>query len=227
MNWEGSNPNAEIKVSENSERYYTFGEKGYENVKTKGYKKLLYKDIYPNIDVEYTIPDKGGIKYKFILHPNADPALIKMHYTGAIEEIKKCIDGNIIIETPAGDIIDHAPESYYENSKQAINSSFEISKNTVSFQLHTSNSTLQTIIIDPWTTTPTSMQINNAPLDIDYDKYGNVFFSGGTGPYKLSEYSSTGVFLWTFTNPSNFEFNGFKYFYSKFCVLSFCKKIYN
>ena len=218
MNWEGCNPNAELIVSEASEGYYTFGEKGYENVKAKGYKRLLYKDIYPNIDIEYTIPDKGGIKYKIILHPNADPSLIKMHYTGAIEEIKKDKDGNIIIETPAGDITDHAPESYYENSKQALNSSFKISKSTVSFQLQTSNSTLQNLIIDPWTTTPTSMQTNNLALDIDYDKYGNVFFSGGTYPFKLSKYSSSGTFLWTFTNPSNWALGA--YYYSKFCVLT-------
>ena len=62
MNWEGCNANAELIAGEQSEGYYTFGEKGYENVMAKGYKKLLYKDIYPNIDLEYTIPTKGGIK---------------------------------------------------------------------------------------------------------------------------------------------------------------------
>ena len=218
MNWEGCNPNPEIKVSEASEGYYTFGEKGYENVKAKGYKKLLYIELYLNIDVEYTIPDKGGIKYKIILHPNADPALIKMNYTGDFEKIIKDNIGNIIIKTLAGDITDHTPESYYENTKQAINSSFEIRKNTVSFQLQTSNSKTQTIIIDPWTTTPTSMQTNNAALDIDYDIFGNVFFSGGTAPFKLSQYSSTGLFLWTFTNPVSFS-SGVNW-YSKFCALT-------
>jgi len=220
MNWEGCNPNAEIKVNEASEGYYTFGEKGYENMKAKGFKKLLYKDIYPNIDVEYTIPDKGGIKYKVILHPGANPSLIKMLYTGAIEEIKKDKDGSIIIETPAGAITDHPPKTYYENSKQVINSSFEINNNTISFQLQTSNSQLPTIIIDPWTTTPTSMTINNTALDIDYDKYDNVFFSGGTEPFKLSKYSNTGAFLWTFTYPNDWANISGYYFYSKFCVLT-------
>ncbi|MEI8203966.1 MAG: hypothetical protein WCH34_13180 [Bacteroidota bacterium] len=48
MNWEAYNPNTEIVSSEPSEGYYTFGEKGYENVKAKGYRKLLYKNLYPN-----------------------------------------------------------------------------------------------------------------------------------------------------------------------------------
>ena len=43
MNWEGCNPNAEIKVSEASEGYYTFGEKGYENVKAKGFRNSTNK----------------------------------------------------------------------------------------------------------------------------------------------------------------------------------------
>ena len=219
MNWEGCNPNAELISSEQSEGYYTFGEKGYENVQAKGYKKLLYKDIYPNIDVEYTIPVKGGIKYKIILHPGADASLIKMHYTGDVEEMKIDIDGNVIIETEAGNITDHAPESYFEANKTKINSSFIINKNTVSFQLPTSNSQLQTIIIDPWTITPTSLSTNNAALDIDYDIYGNVYFSGGASPYKLSKYSSLGTFLWTFTNPAIWaNYNG-QLCYTKFCVL--------
>ena len=59
MKWEGSNPNTIIEVTDPTENYYTFGEKGYENVKAKGFKKLTYKNLYPNIDVEYIIPEKG------------------------------------------------------------------------------------------------------------------------------------------------------------------------
>src|SRR3972149_4913004 len=72
MHWEGSNPNAIIEVNAPAEGYYSFGEEGYEKIKAKGYKKLTYKNLYPQIDVEYTIPEKGGIKYQLILHPGAD-----------------------------------------------------------------------------------------------------------------------------------------------------------
>ena len=219
MNWEGCNQNAELITIEQSEGYYTFGEKGYENVQAKGYKRLLYKDIYPNIDIEYTIPDKGGIKYKIILHPGADASLIKMHYSGDVDTLKIDKVGNVIIETETGDITDHAPESYYEAIKSKINSSFKINKNTVSFHLPNSISTLQTLIIDPWTTTPTGMTTNNAALDIDSDLKGNVYISGGITPFKLTKYSNLGAFLWTYTNPSNWSYSNGNY-YSKFCVLT-------
>ncbi|MCX6231348.1 MAG: gliding motility-associated C-terminal domain-containing protein [Bacteroidetes bacterium] len=221
MNWEGCNPDAELVAFEENEGYYTFGEKGYENVKAKGYKKLLYKNMYPDIDVEYIIPEKGGIKYKLILHPGADVSIVKMRYSGDIKKLKKDKRGNLIIKTPAGDVIDHAPHSYYEINNSNIASSFQIKGNTVFFQLIVLNALRknQTILIDPWTTTPTTMSTNIAALDIDYDRYGNAFFSGGTCPYKLSKYSSTGVFLWTFTNPAIWGNFGSELSYSKFCVL--------
>ena len=60
MHWDGCNPYA-VLVEDITTGYYTFGTKGYENLKTNGYKKLTYKELYSGIDVEYTIPDKGDI----------------------------------------------------------------------------------------------------------------------------------------------------------------------
>jgi gliding motility-associated-like protein len=219
MNWENCNPNPEIIANEISEGYYTFGEKGYENIKAQGYKRLTYKNIYQNIDVEYIIPENGGIKYSIILHPGADESKIKMNYSGNVEKIIKDKQGNIIIETPAGVITDHSPESYYEADLKQISTAFQLNASTVCFQLSGSNSSdkSQNIIIDPWTTTPTSLLTNNTALDIDHDGYGNVYFSGGSTPYKLSKYSDSGVFLWTFTNPLNWC--TLANVYSKFCLL--------
>ncbi|MFZ4400152.1 MAG: gliding motility-associated C-terminal domain-containing protein [Bacteroidales bacterium] len=219
MNWVGCNSDAEIIASEISEAYYTFGEKGYENVKAKGFKKILYKNIYPNIDVEYSIPEKGGIKYKLILHPGADVKLIKMNYSGDLKKMKRKHNGNIIIRTAAGDICDHAPESYYEETNSKITSEFLLKGNTVSFQFPGLDLSVKskTIIIDPWTTTPVSLLSNNVALDIDFDYFGNVYVSGGSGPFKLAKYSVTGNLIWTFTNPSTWMSD----FYSKFCILPY------
>ncbi len=219
MNWEGCNADVELIVSEKAVGYYTFGEKGYENIKAIGYKKLLYKNIYPNIDIEYTIPEKGGIKYRIILHPNANPAVLKMHYSGAIEKLLKDKEGNIVVQTQAGDIIDYAPESFLESTQSKINSSFSLHNKTVTFQIQALDSKNHTIIIDPWTVIPNGLDTTKVALDIEYDNQGNVYVSGGTGPYKLSKYSSAGVFQWTFTNPSTWSNNIFTYWYSKFCIM--------
>jgi len=229
MWWTGCNSNVNIETSEESDGYYTFGEKGYENIKAKGYEKIIYKNLYPGIDAEYTIPAKGGIKYEIILHAGADLSLVKMKYSGDIENISSDSAGNIIIKTPAGNIIDRAPASFYEESNTPISSAFEINANTISFKLNelktpdsrlqTPNSQLSTIIIDPWTTIPTSLTTDNAAYDIAFDDYGNVYVAGGTttSPYFLAKYSSIGNLLWTFTNQLNWSSDC--YAYSKFCIL--------
>ncbi|MGD0711305.1 MAG: gliding motility-associated C-terminal domain-containing protein, partial [Bacteroidales bacterium] len=228
VNWMGSNPDPEIIASEPSSNYYTFGEKGYENVKAKGYKKIIYKNLYPQIDIEYTIPEKGGIKYKLILHPGADISQVKMQYTGDVENAIKDFEGNILVNTPAGAIVDHTPQSYYMENHDIIPSAFVLKDNVVSFKLNEPSISpvgeqipehrFQTVIIDPWTTTPTSLTTNNTAFDIDFDNFGNVYVSGGSNPYKLSKYSIAGSLLWTFTNPAGWSSTS-QNAYSKFCLL--------
>ena len=177
MQWEGCNKNSVLASSEESEGYYTFGEKGFENIKAKGFRKLIYKELYPGIDAEYVIPEKGGIKYSLIIHPGADITKIKMKYSGDVGKIKISADGNILMATPAGEITDRAPLSFYKNNSEKINSSFEIKGNIVSFRLDSkAQNTNQSIIIDPWTTTPTSLTTNNAALtnNTEIKKKGNV-----------------------------------------------------
>ncbi|MFA6924181.1 MAG: T9SS type A sorting domain-containing protein [Bacteroidales bacterium] len=207
MQWDNCNPNATIEVSEQSEGYYTFGEKGYENIKAKGYKKLVYKNLYPGIDAEYIIPEKGGIKYSLIVQPNADLSVVKMSYTGDVEKIKTDNEGNISIKTEAGDITDHTPQSFYKDSRANVTSMFELKDNIVSFQLKAQSSKLEAIVVDPWTTTPFSG--NTKALNVDYDDFGNVYISGGDYAAQLSKiakYPPSGVApIYVYTCPSGWE----------------------
>ncbi|PIY05093.1 MAG: hypothetical protein COZ21_04825, partial [Bacteroidetes bacterium CG_4_10_14_3_um_filter_31_20] len=60
-NWQNANTEVKIEVSEKQEDYYTFR---MQKDICYAYKKITYKNIYPNIDIEYTIPnDSAGIKY--------------------------------------------------------------------------------------------------------------------------------------------------------------------
>ena len=89
MEWEGANPNAEIVTENKSTEYFSYaykvnGEQKNENY-IYGYKKLTYKNLYPNIDVEYVFHPTDGIKYSFILHPGADVSQIKMTYSNRVK----------------------------------------------------------------------------------------------------------------------------------------------
>ncbi|MCX6271428.1 MAG: gliding motility-associated C-terminal domain-containing protein [Bacteroidetes bacterium] len=221
MEWEGSNPEPRIEVSDQSEGYFTFGEKNFEETKLKGYRKLMYKEVYPGIDIEYTVPIGGGVKSVYIIHPGANPNVIKMHYSGDIRRIRKDKHGNIRIITPAGDIIEHAPSAFYEDLQLKEKCNFKLSGKNTCFFLPKSPDSIHTLLIDPWTTIPNTLTTTNAAYDTDVDDAGNVFVSGGSFPNKLAKYNSSGTIIWTYTNPINWSnmIPWGTHGYSKFCLL--------
>ncbi len=206
MQWLGCNPNAELVAEEQVSNYFTYSN----NIKAKAFKKIVYKNIYPNIDIEYIFPEnKSGIKYSFILNPGANPNLIKMLYT---DPKKLAIDENqnLIITSDFGNFIDHAPNTYFKDGGK-IGSNFQLNYNTVSFKLNiplTNNNQQQTtnstIIIDPWVITPTLPSVNKA-FEIGKDSLDNVYIMGGTTDASLQKYDPTGTLLWTYST----GFNGY------------------
>lgn len=163
----------------------------------KGYEKLIYRNIYPNIDIEYTVHPVIGVKYAFILHPGADLSHIQMNYDREV----RLINNELKISTLFGDITDHAPLSFYENqSHVTIQSSYQLSGKTVSFELASYDSN-RTLIIDPWVQTPTFPDNWDCVWELDTDAAGNVYVIGGIMPLQLKKYSSTGVLQWTHSTP--------------------------
>lgn len=200
--WENSNPDVEIIGEDPTSEYfsYTFKEDGQnKNVNyIKGYKKIIYKNLYPNIDVEYTFHKTDGIKYSLILHPGADVSKIKMNYsdTPVLSE-----NGDLHFTTLFGDIIDHAPKSFYsDNSSVLINSKFFITGNTVGFALDPYDNS-KSVTIDPWVISAT-FNTSTAVWEVETDGSGNVYVIGGETPMQLQKYASTGgAPIWTYTTP--------------------------
>ena len=155
MLWQNANPNTVIEASELTADYHSYhyiqASTQYKNVNfVKAFKKITYKNIYPNIDIEYVFSEKGGLKYSLTLRPGADPSQVKMVYDSHVSLNSA---GEIHIDTKFGDIIDHAPLSFYQqNNSSVISSNFIKTGNTVSFQLANYDRT-KTVVIDPWTQT--------------------------------------------------------------------------
>ena len=214
MNWEGSSPNMKLIAEDEKSFYFNYympiidKDKVIGNV--KGFGKILYKNIYPNIDIEYTIHPKEGIKYTYLVHPGADISSIKMKYSGA--DIQKAKNGNIVISAEHGFITESAPSSFFGNTENGrpIDSEFRITdKNVVGFMIAGGNQIItEELTIDPWqagTPFPISAYTAN---DVTVDGSGNAITYSykpdpNPGPNSLSgqridKYSSTGVFQWTF-----------------------------
>ncbi len=202
MTWGNPNNSLEINAFEVAPDYhsYTFqNEKNEtENINyVKGYKYIIYKNIYPNIDLKYEIHPIIGVKYAFTVHPGADPKQIKMIYDRDVT----LRNGEIAIPTLFGDIIDHAPLSFYEgNDALSIESNYELVNNHVSFEVKNYDPT-KTVVIDPWVQTPVFPLDWDCVWELDTDAAGNVYIIGGVDPLQLKKYNSTGVLQWSYDTP--------------------------
>jgi len=202
MEWVGADPNAQIISEEKVSNYFTYSDlkdpNGKTTIKARACRKIVYKNIYPNIDIEYIFPEnKSGIKYSIILHPGANPDAVQMRYSGS-EKLQTDAEGDLNITSLFGVLTDHAPLTYFKEGGDKIKSQFVLRDNIVSFNLGTTISDAgKTIIIDPWMTIPVFTG-NNKAYDIDWDYQGNVYIHGGQGPFQLSKLNSAGVIQWTF-----------------------------
>lgn len=204
LDWIGANPNPEIIPGKMANEYFNYlGNDTSKNINfCKSYETLTYKNLYPGIDLVYSFPEgKQGFKYALIVSPGANVNKVKMKYSGA-NKISFDKAGNIHISNGFGDIIDHAPLTYYsDNDGKKIASSFVLNGNEISFDLGSYN-TSKGIVIDPWTTNPNFTLFNRA-VSLESDAAGNFYVMGGYNPYKLMKYNSAGVALWTTNLASN------------------------
>lgn len=205
VNIEFQNSNTDIQIFglEETSDYHSYNIKQNDgtikNVNyIRGYKKIVYKNVYPKIDIEFSFTEKAGLKYAVILHPGANPNLVKMLYDKPVQ-LKE--NGDLHINSDFGDIIDHAPLSYYDEYKaEIIKTNFIIQNNTVSFKLGSYDITKK-LIIDPWTQTPAFATNWDCVWECERDGAGNVYIIGGVNPMQLLKFNSAGVLQWTYNTP--------------------------
>jgi gliding motility-associated-like protein len=200
MTWENSKPcSIEATGKVNNYHSYTFKNKlgKYINeTNISGFEQITYKNIYPNIDIQYTVHPESGVKYAIILNPGAIPSDVKMVYDKAIS----IENGKIKIPTIFGDIIDHEPFTFYSRG-QVIKSSFSLTDSkTVQFQLDNYDKN-RIVIIDPWTQMPSFATNWDCVWECDKDVSGNVYVLGGIMPMQILKYNTAGALQWTYNTP--------------------------
>jgi hypothetical protein len=74
------------------------------------YSKIIYQDLWPGIDLLY-YGTVDRMKYEFIVHPGADPSMIRFAYRGA-SAVEVTEDGRLAVTTPAGGFEDDVPVAW-------------------------------------------------------------------------------------------------------------------
>ena len=209
-----SNPNVELVTTEASkdyDNYYNIPNKPEGVVNVHSYQQITYKNIYPNIDVVFSIPKDTlkTVEYNFVVHPKGKISDIQMKFNGAKT---KLIDNKIQMNVRFGKMEETLPASWTEDGKEKkdITVSYKKIKNNIyGFEIANAISD-KTVIIDPvpvrlWGTyyagaTPFTSQI------IRTDNLDNVLIAGETS--SMLNTATSGAFQTSITSSGDTSFLG-------------------
>lgn len=112
-------------------------------VKVLAYQKIIYQNIYPNIDwVLYF--NATGLKYDFIVRPGGNVSDIQIRYDGQSDIVLQ--KGAVTIFTPFGSLTEQKPYSFIAIDNKEVRSQFILKDNLLKFQVDIHDGTL---VIDP------------------------------------------------------------------------------
>ncbi len=193
LDFVGANPKATVLAEKPSESYlnyirYAESEKNPTNI--RDYEKVVYKDLYPGVDLDYYVQD-DHLKYDFRLQPQARISDIRLRYNG-VDRLAVDQEGRLHIYTGGKDMMEDRPVSYQlvNGKRQSVNIVYHIiDKTTYGFKVIGNYNPNFPLVIDPmyldWSTffgTPTA---NNYTLinGVEVDSMGYVYIGGMTYYY--------------------------------------------
>jgi gliding motility-associated-like protein len=112
------------------------------------YQAVTFKDVYKGIDVRYYSEGPDKLKYDIIVHPGADPSVIKMAYDGVDKLSVK--NKELIIGTSVGEVKELYPYSYQAsaNARKEIDVRYDVKGNEVKFNVKEYDRSAA-LVIDP------------------------------------------------------------------------------
>jgi hypothetical protein len=105
--------------------------------------------VYPGIDLIY-YGNQNQLEYDFVVSAGADPSAIRLRFDG-VRSLRTDVEGNLILSTPAGDIIQQKPDIYQTvgGKRKPVAGRFVIQgRRTVAFKL-ASYDRSRSLVIDP------------------------------------------------------------------------------
>lgn len=202
-----SNPKVELITEQKSldyDNYYNVPNTPEGILMVHQYKQITYKNIYPNIDVVFTVPKDTlkTVEYNFVVHPKGKISDIQLKFSGAQTEL---VDNKIRMSVRFGEMEETIPASWTEDKeyKKDIAVRYtKIKKNVYGFE-STENVFNKTVIIDPvpvrlWGTYYGGEKMDN-PYSI-FIKDDFIYWAGAT--YSTDNIASIGA------HQNNFAPNG-------------------
>lgn len=201
-----SNPKVALIAEEKSndyDHYYNVPDKPEGILMVHKYKQITYKNIYPNIDIVFSVPKDSlkAVEYNFVVHPGGKISDIQLKFKGAKTDL---VGNKIKMNVRFGEMEESLPMSWTEDGKlkkEIAVGYTKIKKNVYGFAT-TENILGKKVVIDPvptrlWGTffgdeTQNSNMVTFTTVDITTDSTGNVYLVGGTSAIS-SSYATSGA----------------------------------
>ncbi len=153
----------------------------------RSYDRIVYENIYPNIDLVFRTSEKG-MKYEFVVHPGGNPSDIRLGFNGA-GSVTVLGDGALLVENPFGRVTEATPFSYqtpnpgdpYDTGMPKVRTAFIYENDLVRFETGAYDPALS-LVIDPtvqWSTYYGGTNEDHG-MSVASDPAGNVIVAGFT-----------------------------------------------
>ena len=115
LRFEGANPN--VKVIGQKERggkvNYFIGSKKNWHSNVPIFDEVLYQNIYPGVELKFFL-EGSNPRHIFTLNPGVNPSVIRLGYTGGVDQLSLNPEGGLSILTKFGAFREKAPAAYQE-----------------------------------------------------------------------------------------------------------------
>jgi predicted extracellular nuclease len=180
MGFAGANPAPRLAgaAPQASHSNYFHGASALRNVANFG--KVRYEDLYPGVDLVY-YGTQGQLEYDFVVAPGRDASPIALTLAG-VDRMHVDAQGNLVLGTPVGDVVQHAPVAYQlvHGQRRAVAAQYALlGARKVGFRLGAYDHA-QPLVIDPVLVYSTyhGGSLGDRGMDIALDASGNAYITG-------------------------------------------------
>ncbi len=144
------------------------------------YAKVRYDDLYPGVDLVYYGTD-GQLEYDFVVSPGSDASRIALNF-GGVQKMHVDTQGNLVLRTTAGDVVQHAPIAYQQvnGERRVVAAQYAVlGARKVGFKIGAHDAT-QPLVIDPVLVYSTyhGGTLGDQGNDVTVDASSNAYVTG-------------------------------------------------
>lgn len=180
----GANPQAQITADNElpgHSNYFIGNDPSKWQSGVRQYGRVSYREVYPGVNLAFH-GQQRQLEFDFIVAPGAKAESIRFDVSGA-KHISTDRVGNLVLSSPAGDVVLHKPVTYQtnNNARELIDSRFVVAKNTISFEVGNYDGSRE-LVIDPSVSYATYLggTAEDDSYAIAINASGNAYITGQT-----------------------------------------------